>query len=90
VAFILFVISRALFIFELMIIVYAILSWFPLSPSGIFYQIRDFIARLIEPILSKIRPYMPRNIPIDLSFIVLVVLLIIAQAIVGALYASAA
>lgn len=58
--------------YELLFIVRAILSWFPMMESG---GIMDFIYSVTEPVLSPIRTVLDkipffRGLPLDLSVVV--------------------
>jgi YggT family protein len=58
-------------LYLLIMIVYAILSWFPVDPGSGLARFRWSLGRLIEPVLSPIRRILPQtSIPIDLSFII--------------------
>ena len=58
----------------LLIIVYAFLSYF-LSP---YHPVRQSIGRIIEPILQRIRRYVPPVGVLDLSFLILLILVQLA------------
>ncbi|MFN8015229.1 MAG: YggT family protein [Acidimicrobiia bacterium] len=81
VSFIASIAVNVLFIMQICIFVYFLLSFFPLAPGSMFSQIRDFLGRYIEPVLLKIRRYMPRMGMFDLSGLVLLIAIMIAQSI---------
>ena len=55
----------------LVMILYAVLTWFPLEPGSVFARIRWGLGRLVEPVVAPVRRMLPRtSLPIDLAFIV--------------------
>lgn len=67
------VLAQVLFLIQILLIVYFILSWFPLNPEGIPAQIYAMLDRLFYPILSFLRKYIPRVGMFDLSGMVLII-----------------
>lgn len=61
----------------------AVLSWFPTQPGSALASINGFLARLTDPILEPLRRIIPRTGMFDLSFLVLVILIWIALAVLG-------
>ena len=65
-----------LFIFVL--IVRALLSWFPLQPGTELARVAGLLARITEPVLAPIRKLLPPiragGMAIDLSFLIVVIL----------------
>jgi YggT family protein len=58
-------------LYLLIMIIYAVLSWFPVDPGSGTYRLRWTLGRLIEPVLMPIRRILPQTrLPIDLSFII--------------------
>jgi uncharacterized protein YggT (Ycf19 family) len=58
-------------VYLLVMILYAVLTWFPLDPRSIWARIRYGLGRLVEPVVSPIRRLLPRTaLPIDLAFII--------------------
>lgn len=58
-------------LYLLIMIVYAILSWFPIDPGSPIARLRYALGRLIEPVLSPVRRLLPQtSLPIDLAFLV--------------------
>ena len=46
-------------LYEMIIIIYCILTWFPISRSGILHDIRTFFEKITEPYLSLFRKLIP-------------------------------
>ncbi|MFZ0665534.1 MAG: YggT family protein [Acidimicrobiales bacterium] len=58
-------------LYLLIMIIYAILSWFPVDPGSAVARFRWALGRVIEPVLAPVRRLLPQtSIPIDLSFII--------------------
>jgi len=68
-------------IFQILLIGYFILSWFPLQSGGFMHQIWTLLDRLFQPILKKLRGVLPRVGMFDLSGMVLIIGIIILQGI---------
>ena len=69
------VLSTLLDIYVLIVIIRAVISWFSPDPYNPLYRL---LVDLTEPVLSKIRQFMMRHLPlggIDLSPIVLILLI---------------
>ena len=60
----------------------AVLSWFPLQPGTIFAQINRVLFDLTEPVLRPFRRIIPPAGMFDLSFIVVIFVIIILRSIV--------
>ena len=78
------VLSSILSVFELLLFARAICSWIPSTRNTRVY---DFLYRATEPFLRPIRDVMmrwefARRCPIDLSFLLLVILVSVAQSLV--------
>jgi YggT family protein len=55
----------------LVMIAYAILTWFPIDPGSPIARLRYALGRLVEPVVGPVRRVMPRtSLPIDLAFLV--------------------
>jgi YggT family protein len=67
-------------LFQLTIIVRAILSWFPLSPDGVMFKVASVVYRVTEPVLGPVRRVLPRAGMLDLSPIVVLLACWIVQA----------
>jgi YggT family protein len=58
-------------LYLLVMIVYAILSWFPVDPSSPWARFRWALGRLVEPVIAPVRRILPQtSLPIDLAFLV--------------------
>ena len=66
-------------IFIIVLIVRAVLSWFPHEPGSFLAQASDVARVLTEWALAPIRSIVPQTGMFDLSFLVLVVGLLILQ-----------
>lgn len=82
------VLTSVLSVFELCLFIRAICSWIPSARDSRIYY---FFYRVTEPILRPIRDAMMRwelvrRCPIDLSFLVVIVLISVAQRLVYLLY----
>lgn len=65
------IIGRVLQIYVLVMLVYALISWVP-SIRG---QWTQWVARLVEPVLTPVRRIIPPIAGLDLSFLVVVFLI---------------
>jgi YggT family protein len=65
------VISNVLGIYLLVLIVRAVLSWFPISPTSSLTPIISVLYTVTEPVLAPMRRVIPPVGGFDLSFIVL-------------------
>jgi YggT family protein len=72
-----FVVSRAVSFYELLIIVYVLMSWFPVS--GIFEDVYRVLGTLVEPYLGIFRRIVPTMGMIDFSPWVAIIVLILIQ-----------
>ena len=71
------------FVFELVLVARALLSWFPLHPGGAMARVSDVLARVTEPVLAPVRRVVPRVGMFDISFlIVLLVLQIVVRGLI--------
>ena len=64
------VICSLLQLYLLVLIVRAILSWFPLSPGSALAPIASFLFNVTEPVLAPVRRIIPPLGGFDISFIV--------------------
>jgi len=72
-------------IYIIIIVLRAILSWFPISPQSPFFSFYVFIIRITEPVLGWVRMQMRKIIPhmmIDFSPIIVIILLNILRNII--------
>jgi YggT family protein len=64
-------------LYLLVMVLYAVLTWFPLDPRSPISRLRFGLGRLVEPVVGPVRRLLPQtNLPIDLAFII--VFLVIA------------
>lgn len=68
-----YLLIRLLDVFQLVLFVYVILSWFPLRYGGFPQQIQETLRRIINPILEPIRRRVPPFGPFDSSFLILII-----------------
>jgi YggT family protein len=64
-------ICQLLGIYLLVLVVRAILSWFPISPGSAIAPVASFLHSITEPVLAPLRRVIPAVGGFDLSFIVL-------------------
>jgi YggT family protein len=58
-------------LYLLVMIVYAVLTWFPLDPSSVWSRLRYTLGRIVEPVVAPVRRLLPRtSLPIDLAFLI--------------------
>ncbi|MGO9343843.1 MAG: YggT family protein [Acidimicrobiales bacterium] len=58
-------------LYLLVMILYAVLTWFPLDPRSPWARLRYGLGRLVEPVVSPIRRLLPRtSFPIDFAFLI--------------------
>ena len=74
-----------LFFVEICFLIRAVLSWFPIRED---HPILLFVAMITEPIVAPVRALLDRlgwfrNLPIDLSFFVAYLLLILVESLLG-------
>ncbi len=66
-------------IYLVVLVVRAILSWFPLRPGTPFAGVFSIAFDLTEPVIAPLRRVIPPAGPLDLSFLVLFFILIILR-----------
>ena len=74
-----------LFFVEICFLIRAVLSWFPIRED---HPILLFVAMITEPIIAPVRALLDRlgwfrNLPIDISFLVAYLLLILIESLLG-------
>jgi YggT family protein len=69
------VLCQIVLLFEVALVVRALLSWFPLQPGGVMARISGVLATITEPVLGPVRRALPRAGMLDLSFIVVLLTL---------------
>jgi len=60
----------------------AVLSWFPLEPDTFFFSARVTLQRLVDPFLEPLRRVIPPAGMLDLSFMVLFLIVLVASQVV--------
>jgi len=73
------ILGMVLSLFYWVFIIHAVLSWFSPDPNNFLVRM---ITELTEPILKKVRPYIPPLGMLDLSVIVVILGLMLAQNVV--------
>ena len=77
------VVHTLIWLYVWVIIIAALLSWFPARPDGALVGVQRVLARLTEPVLRPLRAIIPRpnvgGMGIDLSPLVAVLLLTIVN-----------
>ena len=76
------ILCRLLEIYTFILIARAIMSWFPIRPDTPVASIYRVLLDLTEPVLAPLRRIIPPAGMFDLSFIVLIILLAVAQQVV--------
>ena len=71
------ILCAAITIFIVVLMVRAVLSWFPLEPGTTFFKVSEVLVRATEPALAPLRRIVPRAGMLDLSFLVLMLILVI-------------
>jgi uncharacterized protein YggT (Ycf19 family) len=78
------VIHELLFLYIWVLIISALLSWFPSSSSGTLASVRRVFAALTEPVLRPIRAILPQprvgGVGVDFSVLVAIIVLEIINA----------
>ncbi|MGC8510142.1 MAG: YggT family protein [Acidimicrobiales bacterium] len=78
------VIHELLFLYIWVLIISALLSWFPASSSGALASVRRVFYTLTEPVLRPIRAILPQprvgGVGVDFSVLVAIILLEIINA----------
>lgn len=58
-------------LYLLVMIVYAVMTWFPLDSQSPWSRLRYALGRVVEPVVAPIRRLLPRtSLPIDLAFLI--------------------
>ena len=73
-----FLLVQIIDIYMIIIIIRAVLSWFPINPQSNFFRIYLFIIQITEPVLGRVREFLSRMIPnmaIDFSPFIIIILL---------------
>lgn len=78
-------VSRLFNIYEVLIVVWCLMSWIPMSPSGLLADIRGAIGTLVEPYLGLFRRIIPPLGGIDFSPVVAILALSVIERLVFSL-----
>jgi YggT family protein len=73
------VVCALLSVYLVVLVLRAVLSWFPVRSGGAMASINSVLFQLTEPLLAPLRRVIPPAGMLDLSFIVLFFLVIIVQ-----------
>jgi len=79
------IINSLLQVYIYIIIIRALVSWFSPNPDNSFWR---FLCELTEPPLQKIRDFLPRNLMIDFSPIILIILISFLQRLLRMIFYS--
>ncbi|MBQ9058764.1 MAG: YggT family protein [Atopobiaceae bacterium] len=80
------VLFRVIDFYQILIVVWAIFSWFPISNEGLFADIRNVISRLVQPYVGLFQRVIPPLGGIDFSPVVAIVALNLVQRGIVALF----
>ncbi len=73
-----FLLVQIIDIYMIIIIIRAVLSWFPIERNSSFFRIYFFIIQITEPVLGRVREFLSRMVPnmaIDFSPFIIIILL---------------
>lgn len=62
-------------IYEVVVLVWCILSWLPKTPGGFLYDLDQVVGRLVEPYINIFRRFIPPMGGIDFSPLVAILVL---------------
>lgn len=62
-------------IYEVIVLVWCILSWIPMTPGGFLYDLNQVVGRLVEPYVNIFRRFIPPMGGIDFSALVAILVL---------------
>lgn len=54
-----YVLVRVADLYCFILMVYILMSWFPITPGGIVYDVQQFLAKICEPFLAPFRKIIP-------------------------------
>jgi YggT family protein len=66
---------RIIDFYEILILVWCVMSWIPLNPDGIASDIREAIGRLVRPYLDLFRRMIPPMAGIDFTPMIAIIVL---------------
>jgi YggT family protein len=75
-------IGTVLTIYLVILFCRAVFSWFPVRPGTVFARINAILFDLTEPVLRPFRRIIPPAGMFDLSFIVVIILLMVVRSVV--------
>jgi YggT family protein len=64
-------------------IVYALMSWFPIEPGSTAARFQHALASVIEPVLRPVRRIIPPVAGLDLAFLVVIIVIEVVVASLG-------
>lgn len=70
-----YLIQRLFNVYEALILVWCVMSWFPMRPGGLADDIRGALGMLVEPYLAIFRRFIPPLGGIDFSPVVAIMAL---------------
>lgn len=73
------VVSDVLVLFEVVVLLVVVMSWFPLRPGGIPERIYRVLLRITEPVMGPVRRALPRSGMLDFSPIVVLIAIFVLQ-----------
>lgn len=78
------VVSDVLLLFELIVLLVVVMSWFPLRPGGSAARFYRVLLRITEPVMGPVRRALPRSGMLDFSpIVVLVAIFVLQRVLVG-------
>ncbi|MEY2710593.1 MAG: YggT family protein [Actinobacteria bacterium] len=79
-----YIVCQIAYLYSVVIILRAISSFFPVSPSSPFAPVVSFLYRVTEPVFAPVRRVMPATGPFDFTpLVVLLVLQLIVPRLLG-------
>ena len=76
------VLSYALWLYMIAVVLYMVLSWFPIAPGSVVEFVQSGVALVAEPPLNQLRRVLPRAGGIDFSPLILIIALQIVGSVV--------
>ena len=74
-------------VFVICLFLRAILSWFPISYGSTAHRVNSVLVRVTEPVIAPVRRVIPplgsRGVSIDLSFMVVIIVILFAIRIIS-------
>lgn len=72
-----YVIYRLVNVYETLIVIRCIMTWFPIRPGTLIGDIQAALATLVDPYLNLFRQFMPRMQGVGLDFSPIVAILVL-------------